>query len=260
MERGNLTGASDAVLDGVANALQLDEAERAHLLDLARAAQPASPRQRRTKASGVTDGIQQILDAITDAGGRATPGTTCSPPTARPRPLRSGPRRPRRPANNAVSSTSTRQRATFCGLGACGRRHCRHAPLRGWQQSPRPAAHRADRRAINPQSRTSAPDGPPTTSAFTEPATSAYSTLWSVPSTSISRPWSSPRTPVSHCSLTPRQRTPPLPIASGCSPAGPPPPSKPGICPPAYRALRQRGEGHAILTRLSAGRSSARSR
>jgi transcriptional regulator with XRE-family HTH domain len=67
MERGNLTGASDAVLDGVANALQLDEAERDHLLDLARAAQPASPRQRRTKASGVTDGIQQILDAITDA-------------------------------------------------------------------------------------------------------------------------------------------------------------------------------------------------
>jgi transcriptional regulator with XRE-family HTH domain len=67
MERGNLTGASDAVLDGIANALQLDEAERAHLFDLARAAQPAPPRQRRRKTSGVTDGIQQILDAITDA-------------------------------------------------------------------------------------------------------------------------------------------------------------------------------------------------
>jgi transcriptional regulator with XRE-family HTH domain len=67
MERGNLAGASDAVLDRLASALQLDEAERAHLFDLARAAQPASPRQRRTKTSGVTDGIQQILDAITDA-------------------------------------------------------------------------------------------------------------------------------------------------------------------------------------------------
>ena len=67
MERGNLTGASDAVLDGIASALQLDEAERAHLFDLARAAQPAPPRQRRRKTSGVTDGIQQILDAITDA-------------------------------------------------------------------------------------------------------------------------------------------------------------------------------------------------
>jgi transcriptional regulator with XRE-family HTH domain len=67
MERGNLAGASDAVLDGVASALQLDEAERAHLFDLARNAQRAPARQRRPKSTGVTDGIQQILDAVTDA-------------------------------------------------------------------------------------------------------------------------------------------------------------------------------------------------
>jgi transcriptional regulator with XRE-family HTH domain len=67
MERGNLTGASEAVLDGIASALQLDDAERTHLFDLARAAQPAPPRLGRRKTSGVTDGIQQILDAITDA-------------------------------------------------------------------------------------------------------------------------------------------------------------------------------------------------
>jgi MmyB-like transcription regulator ligand binding domain len=67
MERGHLAGASEAVLDGIARALQLDEAERAHLFDLARTAQSTPPRQRRTKASGVTDGIQQILAAITDA-------------------------------------------------------------------------------------------------------------------------------------------------------------------------------------------------
>jgi transcriptional regulator with XRE-family HTH domain len=67
MERGHLTGASEAVLDGIASALQLDEAERAHLFDLARAAQPAPPRRRRSKTSGITDGIRQILDAITDA-------------------------------------------------------------------------------------------------------------------------------------------------------------------------------------------------
>src|ERR1700759_2265573 len=60
MERGNLSGASDAVLDGVANALQLDEAERAHLYDLARAAQPGPMRQQRRKTSGVTEGLQQI--------------------------------------------------------------------------------------------------------------------------------------------------------------------------------------------------------
>src|SRR5580658_8418037 len=43
MERGNLAGASDAVLAGVARALQLDDAERDHLFDLARASQPAPP-------------------------------------------------------------------------------------------------------------------------------------------------------------------------------------------------------------------------
>lgn len=67
MERGNLDGASDTVLDGLAAALQLDEAEREHLFDLARAAAPAPARRQRTKTTGVTDGIQQILDAITEA-------------------------------------------------------------------------------------------------------------------------------------------------------------------------------------------------
>jgi len=67
MERGNLVGASDAVLNGIASALQLDEAERAHLFDLARAAQPTPPRQRPAKTAGVTAGIQQVLDAITEA-------------------------------------------------------------------------------------------------------------------------------------------------------------------------------------------------
>jgi transcriptional regulator with XRE-family HTH domain len=66
MERGNLGGASDGVLEGVANALQLDEAERQHLFDLARAAAPSSPRQRRTKDSVVSASIQQVLDAITE--------------------------------------------------------------------------------------------------------------------------------------------------------------------------------------------------
>ncbi|AII08081.1 helix-turn-helix domain-containing protein [Rhodococcus opacus] len=67
MERGNLAGASDSVLDGLARALQLDEAERTHLFDLARAAEPGPVRQRRSKTSGVTAGVQLVLDAITDA-------------------------------------------------------------------------------------------------------------------------------------------------------------------------------------------------
>ena len=67
MERGNLAGASDAVLDGVANALQLDEAERDHLFALARAAGPSATRRRRPAATAVRPVIRQVLDAITDA-------------------------------------------------------------------------------------------------------------------------------------------------------------------------------------------------
>jgi hypothetical protein len=40
LERGNAAGVSDGVLDAIADALQLDAAERAHLFDLARAASP----------------------------------------------------------------------------------------------------------------------------------------------------------------------------------------------------------------------------
>ncbi len=40
LERGDLSGVSDTVLDAVAGALQLDDVERAHLFDLARAARP----------------------------------------------------------------------------------------------------------------------------------------------------------------------------------------------------------------------------
>src|SRR6201996_984668 len=49
MERGHLAGASDAVLEGIARALQLDEAERDHLFDLARASEPRPARLRRSR-------------------------------------------------------------------------------------------------------------------------------------------------------------------------------------------------------------------
>jgi hypothetical protein len=56
------------VLHALARALRLDDAERAHLFDLARAAQPsvAPPRRRRAK-SGIRPSVQHILDAITGA-------------------------------------------------------------------------------------------------------------------------------------------------------------------------------------------------
>ena len=47
LERGNLAGASGAVLEALARPLQLDEADRAHLFDLARAASSGAPRRPR---------------------------------------------------------------------------------------------------------------------------------------------------------------------------------------------------------------------
>jgi transcriptional regulator with XRE-family HTH domain len=67
MERGNLAGVSDQVLECVANALHLDEAEREHLRSLARAAGPTPSRRPRQAPTAVRPVIQQVLDAITDA-------------------------------------------------------------------------------------------------------------------------------------------------------------------------------------------------
>jgi transcriptional regulator with XRE-family HTH domain len=68
LERGDMSGVSESVLEALARALRLDDAERAHLFDLARAARPiaARPRQRRAKWR-VRPELQWTLDAITGA-------------------------------------------------------------------------------------------------------------------------------------------------------------------------------------------------
>jgi transcriptional regulator with XRE-family HTH domain len=68
LERGNLSGVSDSVLEAVARALRLDEAERAHLFDLARAAStPARATRRRVTSatSQVRPSVHRVLDALT---------------------------------------------------------------------------------------------------------------------------------------------------------------------------------------------------
>jgi transcriptional regulator with XRE-family HTH domain len=68
LERGDMNGVSESVLEALARALQLDDPERAHLLDLARAAHPTPARPRRRQAKPpVRLEIQWILDAITGA-------------------------------------------------------------------------------------------------------------------------------------------------------------------------------------------------
>jgi transcriptional regulator with XRE-family HTH domain len=51
MERGSLAGASESVLNALADALQLDEAERTHLYSLAAASGPGSARRKRPVAA-----------------------------------------------------------------------------------------------------------------------------------------------------------------------------------------------------------------
>lgn len=64
LERGNLAGASEPVLDAIAAALQLDDAERQHLHALARACGPGTRRARRAAGPTVRPAVQQVLDAI----------------------------------------------------------------------------------------------------------------------------------------------------------------------------------------------------
>ncbi|WP_033328762.1 helix-turn-helix domain-containing protein [Streptomyces yerevanensis] len=69
LERGNLAGVSPAVLEAVARALQLDDAERTHLLHLAQAQEGsdtlARPRPRSSRQRTLHKSLQWTLDAVT---------------------------------------------------------------------------------------------------------------------------------------------------------------------------------------------------
>jgi len=67
LERGNAAGVSDGVLDALARALQLDDAERSHLIDLARATQPTTATRRRPTRQQIRPPVQRILAAMTQA-------------------------------------------------------------------------------------------------------------------------------------------------------------------------------------------------
>jgi transcriptional regulator with XRE-family HTH domain len=67
LERGQISGASPEVLDALAKALRLDDAERAHLFDLAQAASPVGrpPKRRAAKSWSPSQGLQWALDGFT---------------------------------------------------------------------------------------------------------------------------------------------------------------------------------------------------
>ena len=64
LERGDLTGASDGVLEALSRALQLDNAERAHLFDLAHATSASARPRRRPASKQVRPSVQRVLDTI----------------------------------------------------------------------------------------------------------------------------------------------------------------------------------------------------
>jgi transcriptional regulator with XRE-family HTH domain len=66
LERGNLRGVSESVLECLADALQLEEAERAHLFDLAKAAAgPSGTAGTRRMRTEIRPSVQRILDGMT---------------------------------------------------------------------------------------------------------------------------------------------------------------------------------------------------
>ena len=71
IERGEISGASVAVLAAIGDALQLDDTERAHLSDLARSEDAVTPsgRPRRAVSRAATprSSLTWALDALTDA-------------------------------------------------------------------------------------------------------------------------------------------------------------------------------------------------
>jgi PAS domain-containing protein len=66
LERGNARGVSDDVLGAVSTALQLDEAEHAHLLDLARLANADQVPRRVSTPARVRPSIRRVVDAMSE--------------------------------------------------------------------------------------------------------------------------------------------------------------------------------------------------
>jgi len=84
--RGNANGVSEDVLEGVVRALQLDEAERAHLFDLVRTTAgrpPRSPLRSRPTRTTTADLTTATVNAFTHARHRRPPCPTSPRPPSR---------------------------------------------------------------------------------------------------------------------------------------------------------------------------------
>ena len=232
VERGALGGVSAPILDAIARALQLDDAERAHLFHLAHAADGTSagmrPRRRPTRKWTPRPALQWVLDGIappaiirngrmdllaTNHLGRAMHASLYEQPAGQPAELR------------PVHLPRPRRLTRF--LPRLGH----SPPTPAWRScAPKPAATRTTRTSTTssvscpPAAPTSAASGERTTSATTAPARSTSTTTSSATSSSPTRAWTWCPTPASPSPSTPRSRPPPPPTPWTCWPHGPLPP------------------------------------
>ena len=169
LERGAIGGVSASVLDAIARALQLDDAERTHLFNLAHAADGTSagmrPRRRPSKQWTPRPSLTWVLDTITAPAivrngrmdllaandlGRAMHAAVYASAAgahAQLRPLHL-PRPRRRPR-------------LLPPLGDRGRHLCRHPADRGRPRPARQGPARPRRGAVHPQQRLPPPLGQP---------------------------------------------------------------------------------------------------
>jgi len=197
LERGDTSGVSDSVLDALARALQLDDAERVHLFDLARGVQPtaARPRRRQSKQPIRAD-IQWTLDAITGAAALAgNERLDILAANSLGHALFSDLlTEPDRPANHARYVFLDRAPRRF--YGDWDRAAAETVAILRWAAGRDPTTATSPTSSVSspPRARRFAPCGPRTTSGSTPPPSNTSTTPPSGTSASASTAWTSPPT------------------------------------------------------------------
>ncbi len=148
MERGNLAGASEGVLEALADALQLDEAERDPPVRPGQESGARGNRRTRTAPASVRPAIQQVLDAMTDApawvrNGRHDILAMNQLARALYSPVLADPRRPANTTRFVYLDPAAEE--FFVDYRPDRQRLRRHAPPRGRPQPARQGADRAGR-------------------------------------------------------------------------------------------------------------------
>ena len=155
LERGNARGVSDSVLESVADALQLNEAERDHLAHLARTANAERPPRRTAAPQKVRPSIARIVDAMTGVAAtvRNAPIDTLYANELGRALFSDQFADPRGPNGARYTFFDPRSHLFWPDWGTRGQRHGSDAPRRGGPQPVRPRPVRPHRGAVDAERR-----------------------------------------------------------------------------------------------------------